>query len=371
MQGETLFSESSVSQINQYFVPTEVPTRADLKNYTITIEEEDSSEGFEALERLTSQGDYMAISEKSKKTESIEKRFINTSPIPVITVEEKPTVSVSQIVNTESKTKPAIKRPSKLKYTSNNKKMFERAMSLPTQNVTFANKEKNIREFMRKNDDNDDNGDDNEMEQSEDLFQTNSLQGFYNKSKRGSKSLARSIKGKFLLSEYNNLILSKGKLSQIKSQSRNARENPGKSHFYFLSQSFSETSEPSSKQKLNNTMYSHRGYETSYPEEIIKPLSSQINESPIDSRLNSQLTTKRSSLVDDFKAFKKSVHPPSFNTSFEADDLFHKEPSIENKTTNATGIRNKPKIITSPEPEEIEEVAEVSKTPTKKVKEIC
>jgi len=158
----------------------------------------------------------------------------------------------------------------------------------------------------------------------------------------------------------------KGKLSQNKLQMRESRDNPGKSHFYFLSQSFSESNETPAKAKLNNTTYSHRGFENAENEEFIKSLyPSQINnESPLDSRLNSQLTTKRSSLVEDFKAFKKSVHPPSFNTSFEGDELFHKEATDENKQNIVT--KNKPSIITSPEPEEVEQVRDGSKTPAKK-----
>jgi len=190
LHGETLFSESSVSLINQYFIPTEVQTRADLKTYTITIEEEDSTEGFEALERLASQENYISPLSKSKKTESIEKEFPNTSPIPA---EIKQGSSISQNTSPELKVqaKPAIKRPSKLKYTSNNKKVFERAMSLPTQNVTFASKERNILETHKKDDDVGEAQDD-------ELYQSDTLMGFYSKNKRGSKSLARNIKGNLL-----------------------------------------------------------------------------------------------------------------------------------------------------------------------------
>lgn len=121
---------------------------------------------------------------------------------------------------------------------------------------------------------------------------------------------------------------------------------------------------------MNKSAYSHRGFESSEHEEIIKPLfPSQTNESPLDSRLNSQLTTKRSSLVDEFKAFKKSVHhPPSFNTSFEAEELFSRELGLESKLN--TGIKQRPRILISPEPEDKEENGEVSSNAFSTKKEV-
>ncbi len=184
--------------MNTLYSNNETPTRADLRTYTTTIEEEDdSSDGFETLEKLTQKSDFH-LQIGNQNSPSRGKSPINTPNTPELN--RSPSTSL-YVPPQKSKPKPAIKNTSTFKQNkvieNSNNKLFERAMSLPVHTANPVTQPKRAPQESQNND----ISPENEKDDDDPFGYDDSLKDFYNSNNKNKKRTAKAsskkdIKGK-------------------------------------------------------------------------------------------------------------------------------------------------------------------------------
>jgi len=336
LQAETTFSESSVSQVNTLFSNNETPTRADLRTYTTTIEEEDdSSDGFETLEKLSQRDDFH-LQLPNPNNSSRGKSPINTPNN--ITPELTRSPSTSQNPSPQKpKTKPTIKGTNNLKQNklteNNNNKLFERAMSLPVHNAKPVTKQLKVPQQTQNHHKNDDS--DQDKDEDEDPFgYDDSLKDFYNNNNKNKKR--------------NSKATSKGPTRTNKEFNRSSSLSSKKSHFFYLSQSFSDNNEPLPKSKFNDRTYTPRLFDNSFQEgkqRYIQTEGDEDQRSPVAAH-------KRESFLRDLESADKHVNSANSHNSFEENELIARSSEIKQRPLRPS--KKKLTLTIDPEAEALE-----------------